>query len=67
MLLRKVSGDVDLEASVTLESVGPNLSTLEFMVASPGSQVGALQGQMASDGPAADLAILGGGWRRYLG
>ncbi len=67
MLLRKVSGDVDLEASVTLESVGPNLSTLEFMVASPGSQVGALQGQMASDGPAADLAILGGGWLRYQG
>lgn len=66
-LLRKVSGDFDLEADLLLRTAASTRASAEFVIESPGSSIGALAGQMSADGPAADSHLLAGGWVRVHG
>jgi hypothetical protein len=67
LLLRKVTGDVDLVASVGLESEGTDYAIVEPVLYAPGSTVGVLAGQMAPQNPAADARLLGATWMRIGG
>ena len=66
-LLHKVTGDFDLEAETRLDLAGTDLASLEFLLYSPGSAVGALAKQMRADGVIANYRIIGGGWLRSAG
>ena len=63
-LLHKVTGDFDLQAEVRLDCAGTDMSSLEFLLYSPGSAYGDLAQQMRGDSLAANYRIIGGGWYR---
>ena len=66
LLLRKVTGDFDLQGQVRLDSQGKDLAITEFAAYAPGAVLGALSEQFAWDSPIIDLRLLGGGlyaWR----
>ncbi len=66
-LLHKVTGDFDLEAEVRLDCKGGDMSSLEFLLYSPGSALGDLAKQMRGDDLMANYRLVGGGWLRGAG
>ncbi|HMO92067.1 MAG TPA: PDZ domain-containing protein, partial [Pirellulaceae bacterium] len=60
-LLRKVSGDFDLEADMNLESRGGNHAFSQFVIFSPDTPIGYLAGDMNPGGLDAHYLVLGGG------
>lgn len=67
VLLRKITGDFDLQGQVQLASEGKNFAITEFALHAPGAALGGLAGQIHWDNPGVNLRILGGGWRAWGG
>jgi hypothetical protein len=67
LLLRRVTGDFDLEADLRMETGADDLARAQFVVDAPGSMIGMLAGQMDPASPAVDVQVLGGGWTRTHG
>lgn len=67
VLLRKTTGDFDLQGQVQLASEGKNFAITEFIFYAPGAALGGLAGQINWDNPGVNLRILGGGWRAWKG
>jgi hypothetical protein len=66
-LLRKVSGDFDLEGEILFETDATHFAVAEFLLYAPGSYLGYLARQMDPGGATAHYRILGGGWSRDNG
>lgn len=67
VLLRKITGDFDLQGQVQLASEGKDFALTEFALYAPGAALGGLAGQIHWDNPGVNLRILGGGWRAWGG
>jgi hypothetical protein len=65
-LLHKVTGDFDLEGELLLKSNGTNYAVTQFVLYSPGSNLGILTNQMDTNGLAKDYWV-GGGWLKQSG
>ena len=65
-LLHKVTGDFDLEGELLLKSNGTNYAVTQFVLYSPGSNLGILTNQMKTDGLGEDYWV-GGGWVKQGG
>lgn len=67
VLLRKITGDFDLQGQVRLASEGKDFAITEFALYAPGAALGGLAGQINWDNPGVNVRILGGGWRAWGG
>ncbi|MFQ3632080.1 NADase-type glycan-binding domain-containing protein [Roseiflexus sp.] len=61
-LLHKVTGDFDLEADMTLESVGMHWASSEFLIFSPDVPIGYLSGSTDYGSLAAQYLVKRSGW-----
>ncbi len=66
-LLHKVTGDFDLEAEMQMESEATDFAYSEFLLFTPDTPLGYLEGQMNADGIGAHYYIAGGGWNLSQG
>jgi tetratricopeptide (TPR) repeat protein len=66
-LLHKVTGDFDLEGQIFLKSNCTDYAGTQFVLYSPGSNLGLLANQMKPDGLGEDFRIMGGSWSKSSG
>ncbi len=66
-LFHKATGDFDMVGQILLKSNCTNYAGIQFVLYSPGSNLGILANQMKADGIGEDFRIMGGSWSKMDG